>query len=70
MKAEVPAVPESVKATHGSWPKNPIDNFVLRNWSENGLTPAAEADRRTLARRASLDITGLPPKWEQLWMRS
>ncbi len=61
VKAEVPAVPESVKATHANWPKNRIDNFVLQKLFENGLTPAAEADRRTLARRVSLDITGIPP---------
>ena len=61
VKAAVPAVPESVKATHANWPKNPIDNFVLQKLVENGMTPAAEANRRTLARRVSLDITGVPP---------
>lgn len=61
VRAEVPAVPESVKATHANWPKNPIDNFVLQKLVASGLTPAVEADRRTLARRVSLDITGLPP---------
>jgi hypothetical protein len=59
-------VPESLKTTHGNWPKNPIDNFVLSKLAAHGLTPAAEADRHTLARRASFDITGLPPKWEQV----
>lgn len=44
-----------------NWTQNPIDNFVLQKLVENGLTPAVEADRRTLARRVSLDITGLPP---------
>ena len=61
VRAEVPAVPESVKAMHANWPKNSIDNFVLRKLVANGLSPAVEADRRTLARRVSLDITGLPP---------
>ncbi len=60
-RAEIPAVPESVRATHAQWPKNPIDNFVLQKLVEKSLTPAAEADRHTLARRVSLDITGLPP---------
>lgn len=60
-RAEIPAVPESARATHANWPKNPIDNFVLQKLVERTLTPAAEADRRTLARRVSLDITGLPP---------
>lgn len=61
IRSEVPAVPDSVKETHGNWPQNAIDNFVLAKLVESGLTPAAPADRRTLARRASLDITGLPP---------
>jgi len=63
-RAAVPEVPESVRNTLADWPKNPIDNFVLRNLVASGLTPAAEADRRTLARRVSFDITGLPPKLE------
>ena len=45
-----------------AWPKNPIDSFILSKLESAGLHPAAEADRRTLARRASLDLTGLPPE--------
>lgn len=66
MKADVPTVAESVKTKYASWPQNPIDNFILKKLVENGLTPAAEADRRTLARRVSLDITGLPPTPEMV----
>jgi mono/diheme cytochrome c family protein len=44
-----------------SWPRNPIDNFVLAKLEAAGLRPAPEADRRTLARRVSLDLRGLPP---------
>ena len=44
-----------------SWVRNPIDGFVLAKLEENGLSPAPEADRRTLARRVSLDLTGLTP---------
>ncbi|MBM3762314.1 MAG: DUF1553 domain-containing protein [Acidobacteria bacterium] len=51
-----PAVPNS------SWGNNEIDRFLHARITAAGLTPAAEADRRTLARRASLDITGLPPE--------
>ncbi len=44
------------------WVRNPIDRFILAKLEEKGLTPAPEADRRTLARRLSLDLTGLPPE--------
>ena len=44
-----------------AWCRNPIDNFILAKLGENGLDPAGEADRRTLARRVSLDLLGLPP---------
>ncbi len=44
-----------------AWAKNPIDRFVLAKLEAAGLSPAPEADRRTLARRLSLDIIGLPP---------
>jgi hypothetical protein len=53
-----PAVP-AVK--NASWVRNPVDAFILARLEAIGLAPAPEADRRTLARRASLDLTGLPP---------
>ena len=39
----------------------PIDHFVLARLEREGLKPSAEADPRTLIRRVSLDLTGLPP---------
>ena len=49
----------AVKKT--GWVRNPVDNFILAELEKHGLAPAPEADRRTLARRVSLDLTGLPP---------
>ena len=49
------------KARLKQWASNPIDQFLLARMIPLGMTPAPEADRRTLARRVSLDITGLPP---------
>jgi Protein of unknown function (DUF1553)/Protein of unknown function (DUF1549)/Concanavalin A-like lectin/glucanases superfamily/Planctomycete cytochrome C len=43
------------------WPRNAIDYFVLAPLEKEGLAPAPEADRETLVRRVSLDLTGLPP---------
>lgn len=43
------------------WPKNEIDYFTLSKMEEKGLKPSPEADKETLLRRVSLDLTGLPP---------
>jgi hypothetical protein len=45
----------------GDWPRSPIDNFLLARLEQDGLTPSAEADRATLLRRVTLDLTGVPP---------
>lgn len=58
---ERPPVPDLKKK---DWVRNPIDAFVLARLESEGLSPAPEADRATLARRASLDLTGLPPSPE------
>jgi hypothetical protein len=56
-----PQRPELPVVSDVSWARNPIDRFVLQVLEHNGLRPAAEADRRTLARRVFLDLIGLPP---------
>jgi mono/diheme cytochrome c family protein len=43
------------------WVRNPIDSFVLARLEQEGLKPAHEADKVTLLRRLTLDLTGLPP---------
>ncbi len=45
---------------------NPIDTFVRERLAREGLKPSPEADRRTLIRRASLDLTGIPPTPEEV----
>ena len=44
-----------------SWPRNSIDRFILARLDKEGLKPTPEADKPTLIRRATLDLTGLPP---------
>ena len=56
-----PSIPE---VHNRAWVRNPIDAFVVSKLEAVGLSPAPEADRRTLARRLSLDLTGLPPAAE------
>lgn len=58
-----PPVPD-VKDT--AWPLGPIDRFILRTLEQQGLAPSREADRRTLIRRLSFDLVGLPPKPEEV----
>ncbi|HEX4122588.1 MAG TPA: PSD1 and planctomycete cytochrome C domain-containing protein [Verrucomicrobiae bacterium] len=48
------------------WARNPIDVFVLARLEEEKLSPAPEADRPTLLRRLSLDLTGLPPTIQEI----
>ncbi len=55
VRPPVPAVKQK------SWPRNPIDNFILAKLEEQGLKPSPEADKRTLIRRATLDLLGEPP---------
>ncbi len=57
-KAPAPAVKDA------AWPRGEIDRFILARLEEKGLRPAADADRRTLLRRLSFDLLGLPPSPE------
>jgi hypothetical protein len=55
---QAPGVPQVKRA---DWARNEIDAFVLARLEAEGLEPTAEADRRSLVRRVTLDLTGLPP---------
>ncbi|WP_236252680.1 PSD1 and planctomycete cytochrome C domain-containing protein [Echinicola sp. 20G] len=57
---EIPEISES------GWTDNPIDAFVLEKMEEKGLSPSPQAPAATLARRLSLDLTGLPPTPEMV----
>ncbi|MCC6426383.1 MAG: DUF1553 domain-containing protein [Phycisphaerales bacterium] len=61
-----PVKPQPPQATESTWPRNPIDNFILAKLDEAGLKHGEEADRRTLIRRLSLDLTGLPPTLDEI----
>lgn len=56
-----PKKPPLPKIKNESWPKNPIDLFVLSKLESEGILPSPEADKETLLRRLSLDLIGLPP---------
>ena len=58
--------PMPPRVKNGSFILNDIDRFVLATLRTKGHEPAREADRRTLIRRLSFDLTGLPPTWEQV----
>jgi hypothetical protein len=59
-RPQVPAVKNS------SWPRTEIDNFILQKLEQKNLHPAKPADKRTLIRRATFDLTGLPPTPEEV----
>ena len=60
------ATPKTPIVKDNAWPKTPIDRFILSKLEASGLTPAPSADRRTLLRRATYDLTGLPPTWDEM----
>ena len=61
--AECPPV---LGAAAGKWADHPTDRFIYQTLTEQGLTPSDPADRRTLIRRATYDLHGLPPSPEEI----
>ena len=62
----VPPKKSAVPAIHGGWAKTDIDHFIQAKLEEKGLTPGPMAERRTLIRRATIDLTGMPPRTEDV----
>src|SRR6266852_1914036 len=60
-----PKRPETPKVHRSEWVRTPIDAFILAKLEEKGLQPSPEADRLTWLRRATFDLTGLPPTPEE-----
>lgn len=56
-----PERPQLPAVAHKAWPRNPIDYFVLAQLEQAGMTPEKKADKETLIRRVTFDLTGLPP---------
>ncbi|KAA6462029.1 DUF1553 domain-containing protein [Acidobacteria bacterium AB60] len=63
---EAPIRPAVPIAARTAWPRNPIDNFILAQLDKAGLQPSPEADKATLIRRVTLDLTGLLPTPEEV----
>ncbi len=63
---EVPHQAELPEVTQPAWVRNPVDRFVMSAMEEHGLEPMPEADRETLIRRVYLDLTGVPPRPEEV----
>ena len=58
-----PPVPD---VSNPAWPLNAVDRFVLRRMEAKGLTPVEPCDDRTLIRRVTYDLTGLPPTPDEI----
>ncbi|MBI2806453.1 MAG: PSD1 domain-containing protein [Planctomycetes bacterium] len=56
-----PKRPDLPYVKNAKWVRNPIDRFILARLEKEGITPSPEADPRTLIRRVTQDLTGLPP---------
>ena len=61
-----PAVPSVPTNAPGAWAKSPLDAFILQRLTTAGFAPTPEADRSTLIRRVTLDLTGLPPAIDEV----
>ncbi len=63
---QAPKMPQLPSVQNASWPKTPIDRFILAKLEAEKLTPVRPATKRELIRRATFDLTGLPPTPEEV----
>lgn len=61
-----PEKPDLPQVQNNTWPRNEIDNFVLRKLEKENLLPSKDAEPARLIRRTALDLTGLPPTQDQV----
>jgi len=61
-----PTRAQAPRVRNSQWVRNPIDAFVLHTLESKNIQPSREADKRTLLRRLSLDLIGLPPTPEEV----
>jgi len=61
-----PTRPQIPKTQNSTWVRAPIDAFILAKLEDKGLQPSPRADKRTLIRRVTFDLTGLPPTPEEV----
>ncbi|MGE0887266.1 MAG: PSD1 and planctomycete cytochrome C domain-containing protein [Blastocatellales bacterium] len=61
-----PVRPALPSVNNKAWSRSPVDSFILSRIEKNGLTPSPEAEKTTLLRRLSLDLTGLPPSLKEI----
>ncbi|MEM7391153.1 MAG: PSD1 and planctomycete cytochrome C domain-containing protein [Verrucomicrobiota bacterium] len=61
-----PVRPGEPEVEAGDWVRSPIDRFILARLEREGLAPESDADQRTLLRRVSLDLNGLPPTRKEI----
>src|SRR5262249_25867816 len=61
-----PQNPPVPTVKNAAWSAHPVDRFLMEKWEAKGLTPPLPADKRSLLRRASCDLTGLPPTPQEM----
>ena len=65
--AFVPPTQQTIpEVSNSDWASNPIDNFILKNLEEQGLSPSDKIRNEKLLRKVSFDLTGLPPSIEDI----